>query len=94
MIHNRRASHSLSPVSGTRDRQSLVTSPRLIVIAINLDASHPHLRVHVNIVGGDEVPLTDSQYHQAMDAFNRVANSGDYTEVTIEAIQTLHMAGA
>ena len=74
--------------------QSLVTSPRLIVIAINLDASHPHLRVHVNIGGGNEVPLTDSQYHQAMDAFNRVANNGDYTEATIEAIQTLHMAGA
>jgi serine/threonine protein kinase len=74
--------------------QSLVTSPRLIVIAINLDSSHPHLRVHVSIVGGNEVPLNDSQYQQAMDAFNHVADSGDYTEATIEAIQNLHMAGA
>jgi hypothetical protein len=72
----------------------LVTSPRLIVIAINLDASHPHLRVHVNIGGGNEVPLTNSQYQQAMDAFNGDANTGNYTEATIEAIQTLHMAGA
>lgn len=74
--------------------QSLVTSPQLIVITINLDTSHPHLGVNVNIVGGSVVPLTDSQYNQAMDAFNRVANTGDFTAATIEAIQTLHMAGA
>ena len=74
--------------------QSLVTSPRLIVVAINLDPSHPHMRVHVSIVGGDEVPLNDSQYHQAIDAFNQVADTGDYTEATIQAIQSLHMDGA
>lgn len=74
--------------------QSLVTSPRLIVIAINLDSSHPHPRVHVSIAGGNEVPLNDSQYHQAVDAFSQVANTGDYTEATIQAIQSLHMNGA
>jgi hypothetical protein len=74
--------------------QSLVTSPRLIVIAINLDSSHPHLREHVSIVGGNEVPLNDSQYQHAMDTFNQVADSGNYTEATIEAIQSLHMDGA
>ena len=74
--------------------QSLVASPRMIVIAINLDSSHSHQHVHVGIVGGNEVPLNDSQYHQAMDAFNQAANAGDYTEATIEAIQNLHMAGA
>jgi hypothetical protein len=73
--------------------QSLVTSPRLIVIAVNLDTSHPNVHVHVNILGGIEVPLTDSQYHQAMDAFNHVSDSGDYTGATIQAIQTLHMTG-
>jgi hypothetical protein len=66
----------------------------LIVIAINLDTSHPHLRVQVNIGGGNAVPLTDSQYQQAVDAFNRVSDTGDYSGATIEAIQTLHMAGA
>ncbi len=74
--------------------QSLVTSPQMIVIVINLDTSHPHPHVHVTIIGGISVPLADPQYHQAMDVFKRVAMTGDYTEATIEAIQTLHTAGA
>ena len=92
-VYTTRASQNEDGDSNSQ-AQSLVTSTRLIVIAINLDSSHPHLRVHVSIVGGNEVPLNDSQYQQAMDAFNHVADSGDYTEATIEAIQNLHMAGA
>src|SRR5437879_18087 len=55
--------------------QSLVTSPQMIAIAINIDTSHSHPRVHINIVGGTEVSLTDSQYHRAMEIFNSVANT-------------------
>jgi serine/threonine protein kinase len=76
--------------------QSLVTSPQMIVIAINVKPSPgpgpPH--VHVTIVGGISVPLTDPQYHQAIDVFNRSATAGEYTVATIEAIQTLHTEGA
>jgi serine/threonine protein kinase len=76
--------------------QSLVTSSQVIVIAINVKPSPgpglPH--VHVIILGGSSIPLTDPQYHQAMDAFNRTANTGAYTAATREAIQTLHTEGA
>jgi serine/threonine protein kinase len=79
-----------------RQSQSLVTSPQMIVIAINVKPSTgpglPH--VHVIILGGISVPLTDPQYHQAMDAFNHAATTGAYTEATLEAIQTLHTEGA
>jgi len=68
----------------------------MIVIAINVKPSPgpgpPH--VHVTIVGGISVLLTDSQYHQAIEVFNRAATTGEYTVATIEAIQTLHTEGA
>lgn len=70
--------------------QSLVTSPSMIVIAIMLDASSPQPHVHVAIFGGLSVPLTDQQYHRAIDVFKREATLGDYTGATIAALQTLH----
>jgi serine/threonine protein kinase len=76
--------------------QSLVTSPRLIVIAINVHPSPGSAppQVHVNIIGGISVPLTDPQYQQAINAFNQAAQTGTYTQATIEAIKTLHTEGA
>ncbi len=64
----------------------------MIVIAINVKPSPGPgpAHVHVTIVGGISVPLTDRHYHQAIDVFNRAAQTGEYTEATIAAIQTLH----
>lgn len=62
---------------------SLVTSPRLIVIAI--DTFHRHLA----IVGGSSVRLTNSQYSQAVNAFRNNFYNGDYTGATIAAIRSL-----
>jgi Protein kinase domain len=73
--------------------ESLVSSPSMIVIAIQQDASSPHPHVHVAILGGPSVPLTDQQYNSARDAFNSAADTGDYTGATIAALQTLHDTG-
>jgi len=74
----------------------LVTSPQMIVIAINVkpSAGPGPPQVHVTILGGISVPLTDGQYQQAINVFNQVVQTGDYTQATIEAIQTLHTEGA
>src|SRR5437899_1437861 len=42
--------------------ESLVSSPSMIVIAIQLDDSSPHPHVHVAVLGGPSVPLTSKQY--------------------------------
>src|SRR5258707_798492 len=73
--------------------ESLVSSPSMIVIAIQLDDSSPHPHVHLAVLGGPSVPLTDQQYNSARDAFNSDANTGDYTGATIAALQTLHDTG-
>jgi hypothetical protein len=79
-----------------RQTQALVTSPRMIVIAINVKPSAgpgpPY--VHVMILGGISVPLTDPQYRQAIHVFNQAVQTGAYTQATIEAIQTLQSEGA
>jgi serine/threonine protein kinase len=89
--------NTFSQGDGDFDRlaQSLVTSPRMIVIAINVKPSPGPgpSHVHVTIAGGTSVPLTDPQYHQAIDVFNRAAQTGAYTKATVEAIQTLHTEG-
>jgi hypothetical protein len=92
------ATNTFSQGDGDFDHlsQALVTSPQMIVIAINVkpSAGPGPSHVHVTIVGGSSVPLTDRQYHQAIDVFNRAAHTGEYTEATIAAIQTLHTEGA
>jgi hypothetical protein len=91
------ATNTFSQGDGDFDRlsQSLVTSPQMIVIAIDVQPSTGPgpSHVHVTIIGGISVPLTGSQYHQAIDVFNHAATTGAYTEATIEAIQTLHTEG-
>jgi len=86
--------NTFSQGDGDFDRlvQSLVTSPRMIVIAINVKPSPVSgpPQFHVTIVGGISVPLTDPQYHQAIDVFNQAAQTGGYIKATIAAIQTLH----
>jgi len=90
--------NTFSQGDGDFDRlvQSLVTSPRMIVIAINVKPSPEPgpPQFHITIVGGISVPLTDPQYHQAMDVFNHAAQTGGYIKATIAAIQTLHTEGA
>jgi serine/threonine protein kinase len=77
--------------------KSLVTSPQMIAIAINVQvppsnpgggpAPAPH--VHISIVGGMAVSIPDPRYHRAMDTFNQEVQTGDYTQATIDAIQVL-----
>jgi len=90
--------NTFSQGDGDFDRlsQSLVTSPQMIVIVIKVQPSPGPgpAHVHINILGGISVPLTDPQYHQAIDVFNRASQTGAYTEAAIEAIQTLHTEGA
>ena len=63
--------------------RSRISSPNLIVIAI--DTVHHHL----TIVGGSKVPLSDSQYNEAINAFRSNYGSGGYTGATIAAINAL-----
>src|SRR5438105_7207693 len=65
--------------------RSHITNPNLIVIAI--DTTHHHLA----IVGGSSVPLSTSQYNDAVQAFKSAysSNGGDYTAATIAAIRSL-----
>ena len=68
--------------------QALITSPRMIVLAIDIDTTHQ--RAHVAIFGGIAVPLADHQYHDAVDAFNHnFATSNDYTGATVAALRSL-----
>ena len=61
-----------------------ITSPRLIVIAI--DTLHKHLAID----GGKSVPLATSQYSSARDAFiSSFRSNQDYTRATIAAIDSL-----
>jgi len=62
-----------------------ITSSNLLVMAI--DTAHKH----VTIVGGSNVPLSNSQYNNAVQAFVSAyhSNNGDYTASTIAAIQSL-----
>jgi hypothetical protein len=64
---------------------SHVTNANLIVIAIDT------VNKHVAIVGGTSVPLSQTQYDNATQAFvTQYKNtSGDYTAATIAAIQSL-----
>ena len=65
--------------------RSHITSPNMIVITI--DTVHHHLA----IVGGSSVPLSNSQYNDAVQAFKNAYNSngGDYTAATIAALRSL-----
>ncbi|HEX6484233.1 MAG TPA: hypothetical protein VF043_35765 [Ktedonobacteraceae bacterium] len=63
--------------------RSYITSPNMIVIAI--DTVHHHL----TIVGGSKVPLSNSQYNDAINAFRSNYSSGGYTDATIAAINSL-----
>ena len=65
--------------------RSHITGPNLIVMAI--DTMHHHLA----IVGGSSVPLSNSQYNDAVQAFKNAysSNGGDYTAATVAAIRSL-----
>jgi serine/threonine protein kinase len=63
--------------------KSQVTSPRLMVIAI--DTVHRH----VYITGGTSVPLNSEQYQSAATSFVSNFQSGNYTGATIAAIRSL-----
>ena len=69
--------------------QSLLTNANTVVMAISIDNSHDHPRPHISIIGGDSVQISDTRYHRAVEAFTRKANTGDYTNATIAAIQVL-----
>lgn len=63
-----------------------LTSKSLIVIAI--DTTHRYLAV----VGGSNVPLSNSQYTDAGTAFKNNVSGNHYTNATIAAIQSLERA--
>ncbi len=80
--------YTTSTFNGTNqefDQQtrSHITNPNMIVMAI--DTTHHHLA----IVGGSNVPLSNSQYQDAVQSFKDNFGSGDYTGATIAAIQRL-----
>src|SRR5947209_8983129 len=63
--------------------RSHITSANMIVMAI--DTTHRHLA----IVGGSNVPLSSSQYQDAVTAFKNNFNGGDYTGATVAALTNL-----
>src|SRR5712691_8378191 len=63
--------------------RSKITNANLIVIAIDTT------KHHLAIVGGTNVPLSNSQYNDAVQAFKNNFNGGDYTGATIAAIRSL-----
>jgi hypothetical protein len=65
---------------------SHIDNPRKIVIAIDTT------KHHLAIVGGANVPLSNSQYNEAVLAFKNNYNGGDYTGATIAAINSLRSA--
>jgi hypothetical protein len=69
--------------------QSLLTNANTVVMAIGIDNSHDHPRPHISIIGGESVQISNTLYHRAEEAFTRKANTGDYTNATIAAIQVL-----
>jgi len=80
--------YTTSTFNGTKqefDQQtrSHITNPNMIVMAI--DTTHHHLA----IVGGSNIPLSNSQYQDAVQSFKDNFGSGDYTGATIAAIQRL-----
>ncbi len=64
-----------------------LTNPNLLVMAIDTNSAHHH----VAIVGGSDVPLSQSQYDSATQAFVQAyqSNKGDYTASTIASLQSL-----
>ena len=68
--------------------RSHITSPNLLVMAI--DTGHKHLA----IVGGSNVPLSNSQYNDATQAFVSAygSNNNSYTAATVASIQSLRDA--
>ncbi|HET8911372.1 MAG TPA: serine/threonine-protein kinase [Ktedonobacteraceae bacterium] len=82
--------------------KSLVTSPQMVVIAIDEEVSPPPPdggptpapHIHISIAGGMAVSISDTRYHQAMDTFNQVAQTGDYTQATVDAIRVLQTPGS
>lgn len=64
---------------------SHITNPNLIVMAIDT-AQH-----HLAIVGGSNVPLSNSQYNDAVQAFISAykSNGDDYTGAAIAAVRSL-----
>jgi hypothetical protein len=63
--------------------RSHITQANMLVIAI--DTVHKH----VTIDGGSRVPLSNSQYSDAINAFRSNYNGGDYTGATLAAIGSL-----
>jgi hypothetical protein len=64
--------------------RSHISSSNMIVMAIDT-TSH-----HIVIVGGSNVPLSNSQYQDAVQSFINSYKSGGYINGTLGAIQTLH----
>lgn len=76
--------------------QTPSASSNTIVISIVVTQSHHkhNPQVQVTVTGGSAVPLTDEQYHRAVDAFQQALHGNDYTSATIAAIQSLQTSGA
>jgi serine/threonine protein kinase len=79
---------------GNNSTSSIDANTIVITIVVNQSHHEHDQQVQVTITGGNAVPLTDEQYHSAVDAFNRAVHSGDYTAATVAAIQSLQASGA
>jgi serine/threonine protein kinase len=69
--------------------RSQLTDTNTIVMAIGIDNSHDHPHPRISIISGDSVQLKNTRYHRAIEAFTREADTGNYTDATIAAIQVL-----
>lgn len=81
--------YTVSSFNGTKadfnrtTASKLGNNPDLIVMAI--DTQHHYLA----IVGGKNVPLSNSQYNEAVSAFRSSFGNGDYTGATVAAVDSL-----
>ena len=71
--------------------RSLLTDANTVVMAIAIDNSHHHSHPHISIIGGNSVQISDMQYHRAEEVFTSQANTGDYTNATIAALEVLQV---
>ncbi len=69
--------------------QSLLTNASTVVMAIGIANAHRH--PSISIIGGASVQISDMQYQRAEVVFTRLANTGNYTNATIAAIELLQV---
>lgn len=87
VVNTSNASGDGDTVNGPQTQ--FIDAHTIVIAIVATQARHGHNQGQVMITGGSAVPLTNEQYHNAVEAFIRAARAGDYTSATIAAIQSL-----